>query len=135
MYFAKSTVAEFSNFQHLIWLLKIEGVLTCLIIFGKVDQSLFPRKDIVSIPYVVPYVVCVTHAGGTSVAPMACANVRNRRQYGDNKCSILNAGVNLGCNDQKSVRQYLHFITPVRQRVKIKLHPSCHTDRKANSTP
>ena len=32
---------------------KIESVLACLIIFGKVDQSLFTRKVIVSIPYVV----------------------------------------------------------------------------------
>ena len=44
---------KFSLFQHLIWLLKIESVLACFIIFGKVDQSLFLRKDIVSIPYVV----------------------------------------------------------------------------------
>ena len=36
----------------LIWFLKIESVVACLNIFGKVDQSLFPRKDIVSIPYV-----------------------------------------------------------------------------------
>ena len=28
-------------------------MLACLIIFGIVDRSLFPRKDIVSIPYVV----------------------------------------------------------------------------------
>ena len=28
-------------------------MLACLIIFGKVEQSLFPRKDVVSIPYVV----------------------------------------------------------------------------------
>ena len=28
-------------------------VLACLTVFGRVDQSLFPRKDLVSIPYVV----------------------------------------------------------------------------------
>ena len=48
VYFANSTVAVLP-FRHLIWLLKIESVFACLIIFGKFDQSLFPRKDIVSI--------------------------------------------------------------------------------------
>ena len=28
-------------------------MLACLNIFGKVDQSLFPREDIASVPYVV----------------------------------------------------------------------------------
>ena len=51
--YIQSLQLQFSPFQHLIWLLKIESVLACLIIFGKVDQSLFPRKDIVSILYVV----------------------------------------------------------------------------------
>ena len=41
---------QFSPFQHLMWLLKMGSVLAYLIIFGKVDQSLFPREDIVSIP-------------------------------------------------------------------------------------
>ena len=35
------------------------GKCACLIIFGKVDQRLFPWKDIVSIPYVV---VCTLEA-------------------------------------------------------------------------
>ena len=41
-----------SLFQNLILFLKIGGVLACLTLFGKVYQSLLPRKDIVSIPYV-----------------------------------------------------------------------------------
>ena len=49
MYIVQSLQLQFSSFQHFIWLLKIESVLACLIIFGKVDQSLFPKKDIVSI--------------------------------------------------------------------------------------
>ena len=53
VYILQSLQLQFSHFQHLIWHLKIESVLACLIIFGKVDQSLFPRKVIVSIPYVV----------------------------------------------------------------------------------
>ena len=53
IYILQSLQLQFSPFQHLIWLLKIESVLACLIMFGKVDQSLFPRKDIVSIPYAV----------------------------------------------------------------------------------
>ena len=53
IYFLQSVQLQFSPFQHLIWLLKIESVLACLIIFSKVDQSLFARKDIVSILYVV----------------------------------------------------------------------------------
>ena len=52
IYIFQSLQLQFLPFQHLIWLLKIVSVLACLIIFGKVDQSLFPRKDIFSIPYV-----------------------------------------------------------------------------------
>ena len=53
VYVLQSLQLQFSPFQHLIWFLKIGSVLACLTIFGKVDQSLFARKDIVSIPYVV----------------------------------------------------------------------------------
>ena len=53
IYILQSLQLQFSPFQHLIWLLKIGSVLASLITFGRVDQSLFPRKDIVSIPYVV----------------------------------------------------------------------------------
>ena len=44
MYILRSLQLQFSPFQRLIWLLKIESVLACLIIFGKVDLSLFPWK-------------------------------------------------------------------------------------------
>ena len=55
LYILQSLQLQFSPLQRLKWLLKIESVLACLIIFGKVDQSLFPRKDIVSIPYARRY--------------------------------------------------------------------------------
>ena len=44
---------SFSPFQRLIMFLKIGSVFACFIAFGKVDQNLFPRKDIVAIPKVV----------------------------------------------------------------------------------
>ena len=47
----------------------MENMLACLIIFGKVDQSLFPRKDIVSIPYVV---VCTFGSWGSYFLHDSC---------------------------------------------------------------
>ena len=51
--FAKSTVAVLALPIFNISVLDVGSVLACLTIFGKVDQSLFPRKDVVSIPHVV----------------------------------------------------------------------------------
>ena len=48
--YLQSLQLQFSPFQHLLWVLKIGNALACLIIFDKVHQSLFPRKDIVSVP-------------------------------------------------------------------------------------
>ena len=48
IYVLQSLQLQFSPFLHVIWFLKTGSVLACLTIFGKVDQSLFPRKDIVS---------------------------------------------------------------------------------------
>ena len=53
VYVLQSLQWQLSPFPDLIWFLKIGSVLTCLTTFGNVDQSLFPRKDIVSITYVV----------------------------------------------------------------------------------
>ena len=53
MYVLHILQLQFSPVQYLIRFLKIESVLACFTAFGKVDQSLFPRKDIVSIPKAV----------------------------------------------------------------------------------